>query len=497
MISYKVKTFKFENTIYFNFDHIVKELNLDCTESEGYEIVPQKYIILDEFSRIALSFKGTKILLENLTNDAHLKHKEEFLLWCKEQENECVSEIVSFETFIELNDYKLDIQSSWYKEIWSGMVDEKWRVHVSPSLLEWMGYEGKEKEQKKSFKKLVERNSIPFEEIYYDDLRVQNYPSILEELHNMVLDHNTKRKKFMVMSVDDFKEVVMMLNTKVASKVRKYYIHLEKAVWRYQKYMNNVKNTQLQEKSTEVKKLTMTLRSESQKHKEQLKKVLEFSHATRKVEPLEYIYICTTEKYQKQNKFKVGGVGSFDLLKSRLSNYNSGKSKSDSHFFVFVEKTVSYRAIEHTLKGLLSGFREQQEKELYLMHYDWLEKFVKDIVEGNVDFANNINSKREQVMHDTLNKEPRIAPPIPLYSITFKKAGEEPIDISYDEQVFGIVKEAINSFEPNDDVVKRRDFENHLLKYNPEFKLDGRKREVWGVVRKVGTNINPNLKYKY
>ncbi|UIB20711.1 putative BRO-like protein 3 [Cricket iridovirus] len=59
-----------------------------------------------------------------------------------------------------------------------------------------------------------------------------------------------------------------------------------------------------------------------------------------------------------QHKFKVGGVQTFELLRSRLTQYNSGESDSKSHFFVYVRKTVNYRSVEHALKGLLSGFRE-------------------------------------------------------------------------------------------------------------------------------------------
>ncbi len=92
----------------------------------------------------------------------------------------------------------------------------------------------------------------------------------------------------------------------------------------------------------------------------------------------------------KQHKFKVGGVQTFDLLKSRLTQYNSGESNSEAHFFIYVKKTVNYRSIER----LLSGFRENQSNELYIMHYDWLVKFVDAIMDGNAEFALLVNSNR-------------------------------------------------------------------------------------------------------
>ncbi len=65
---------------------------------------------------------------------------------------------------------------------------------------------------------------------------------------------------------------------------------------------------------------TYKLRSETKRLKEQIKQTLEFNQATKQIEPLEYIYICTTEYYQKQHKFKVGGVQTFDLLNQDLLN---------------------------------------------------------------------------------------------------------------------------------------------------------------------------------
>ncbi len=102
----------------------------------------------------------------------------------------------------------------------------------------------------------------------------------------------------------------------------------------------------------------MKLRSETIRLKNQIKRPLEFNQATKQIEPLEYIYIAPLSTTNDQHKFKVGGVQTFELLRSRLTQYNSGESDSKSHFFVYVRKTVNYRSVEHALKGLLSGFRE-------------------------------------------------------------------------------------------------------------------------------------------
>ncbi len=48
------------------------------------------------------------------------------------------------------------------------------------------------------------------------------------------------------------------------------------------------------------------------------------------------------------------------------------------------------------------------------MHYDWLIKFVDAILDGNAEFALLVNSNREKIADDTINKEPTIVPPIQL-----------------------------------------------------------------------------------
>ncbi|QNH08611.1 201R [Invertebrate iridescent virus Kaz2018] len=255
----------------------------------------------------------------------------------------------------------------------------------------------------------------------------------------------------------------------------------------------------LQEERIEKENAYMKLRSEAKRHKEQIKRTLEFNQATKQIEPLEYIYICTTEYYQRNHKFKVGGVQTFELLKSRLTQYNSGESNSEAHFFIYVRKTVSYRSIEHIIKGLLSGFRENQNNELYIMHCDWLVKFLDAIMDGNSEFALLVNSNRKQIALDTINKEPTILPPIQLEQIAYIRAGDAPRDLSLilGQEMIDSIKEAIESFEPTDNTVKRKEFELYLLSKNPNVSLTGKRRDTWELTRQLGSSINPMWRYKY
>jgi prophage antirepressor-like protein len=257
--------------------------------------------------------------------------------------------------------------------------------------------------------------------------------------------------------------------------------------------------TKLQAAEKEREKACAKLRSETQRYRNHIKKALEFNQATKKVEPLEYVYVATTDRYQDHHKFKIGGTATFELLKSRLNQYNSGESDSDSHYYVYTRKTVNYKAIEHTVQGLLSGFRENQSKELYIIHYDWLIKCLDAILDGNVELALFINSSRDRIVYDTTTKSPTIASPIQLETIIYSRAGDDPHDVTalLAPELIETIKTAIDSYAPDNNTIKRKEFEQRLLELDPDLRLEGKRKTAWNVVRQLGSLTNPMWRYKY
>src|SRR5579864_158926 len=249
----------------------------------------------------------------------------------------------------------------------------------------------------------------------------------------------------------------------------------------------------------EREKACAKLRSETQRYRNHIKKALEFNQATKKVEPLEYVYVATTDRYQDHHKFKIGGTATFELLKSRLNQYNSGESDSDSHYYVYTRKTVNYKAIEHTVQGLLSGFRENQSKELYIIHHDWLIKCLDAILDGNIELALFINSSRDRIVYDTTTKSPTIASPIQLETIIYSRAGDDPHDVTalLAPELIETIKTAIDSYVPDNNTIKRKEFEQRLLELDPDLRLEGKRKTAWNVVRQLGSLTNPMWRYKY
>jgi len=246
--------------------------------------------------------------------------------------------------------------------------------------------------------------------------------------------------------------------------------------------------------------LEYKLRSETVR----LQKTLDFNRATKQAEPTEHVYVMTTEDYQRRNKFKVGGCQTFNLVKSRLSQYNSGESVANDHFLVYLRKTHSYRSVETTISGSLMAFRENKTKELYIIRFDWLVNCLDNAIDGGDAHNFYVNENREQIVHDTIHLEPIICPPIHLeqLKITYIRAEDEPKETQLttsklDDDMIAMIRNAIGSYRSENNVIVRSKFEEYLMQTIPDVRLENKKRDVWKVVQQIGTVLNPMWRFKY
>ena len=210
-----------------------------------------------------------------------------------------------FLKFIMDKNITIDINSDWFKELWYPL-SKKRHVLGSMPLFDWLGYEGKTYLKQRNFKKLLDNNKIPYEEILYDDHRFLDHPVMQREIKqtnagNLIL------KRWLVLEIRDFKKAVMRLNTKNAEIIRDYYLNLEETCFEYAEYQANwlrekaelksklkeeeltksmsllaIKDTELEESKQReeqerqrANEAHMKLRSEVKRHKEQIKRTLE------------------------------------------------------------------------------------------------------------------------------------------------------------------------------------------------------------------------------
>jgi hypothetical protein len=123
------------------------------------------------------------------------------------------------------------------------------------------------------------------------------------------------------------------------------------------------------------------------------------------------------------------------------------------------------------------------------------------IIDQNEEFLWFVNLNRNQMVEDTLNLTPSQQDPINLESIhvSYKRFGEPEVDLTtiFDSDIIDNLRASLTSFEPNNNVVHRRQFENHLRNTFPNFRIDHNKRKVWEVVKTLGSTIKTDCTFKY
>jgi prophage antirepressor-like protein len=161
-------------------------------------------------------------------------------------------------TFIMDKKTAIDIESEWFQELWYPL-SKKRGVLGSTPLLEWLGYEGETKYKQRNFKKLLDNNGIPYEEIAHDDCRFLEHPTMKRELEH-INQGNITQKRWLVLETRDFKKAVMRLNTKNAEMIRDYYLNLEESCFEYAEYQANwLREKAEAERTMKVDQLTVAM----------------------------------------------------------------------------------------------------------------------------------------------------------------------------------------------------------------------------------------------
>ncbi|AHL67620.1 hypothetical protein DH26_gp132 [Chloriridovirus anopheles1] len=170
---------------------------------------------------------------------------------------------------------KFDLNMIMFDYFWQVVVGNQW-VHLHPLVLEWFGYEGEIKEQRKNFIKMLKRNNIPYQELTRTNKEIELYPTIKDELS--LLPHDAARAciKFLIMCPKDLKMAIMQLKTKNGNAIREYYINLEELLKLYVEYTLYFNHRESQRKITDLEQMMADLKL-SNKRQEQYMRSLGIS----------------------------------------------------------------------------------------------------------------------------------------------------------------------------------------------------------------------------
>jgi hypothetical protein len=137
---------------------------------------------------------------------------------------------------------------------------------VGPSVLEWLGYEGDIKTQRRKFKEFLDRNAISYEQLRSSDDRINEYQTIADEMKEM-RPVEISKAKWIVMNSRDFKKAIMKLSTKKGNDIREYYLNVEELL---QEYVEYDKRFEIRKREEEAK---IVIKQKDDKIDELLRKV--------------------------------------------------------------------------------------------------------------------------------------------------------------------------------------------------------------------------------
>ena len=155
---------------------------------------------------------------------------------------------------------KFELNKVMFDYFWQVMISNT-RVHLHPRVLEWFGYEGELKEQRKNFIRMLKRNDIAFKELTQKDKEIDSYSTIQEELQ--LIPSNVTNSKFLIMEPKDLKLAIMQLKTKNGDMIRRYYIDLEDLMKLYVEYTLYFNHRESQRKITDLETMMADMRLEN------------------------------------------------------------------------------------------------------------------------------------------------------------------------------------------------------------------------------------------
>lgn len=199
------------------------------------------------------------------------------------------------------------------------------------------------------------------------------------------------------------------------------------------------------------------------------------------------IYILFNRLDAAANVFKVGGCASQELLRARLSTYNSSQANDNLYSFAAVWPCHNFSHVEARIKQILGEFRQQNKAEVYLMHYTCLHRIIDFIV----NHYNEENEETNLFIRDMVATMTKLEPVIPE-AIVIDQPMAAPatripsLDLLESREQKAVVQGVVNRFRGNGAAeIKRSEFEAALNIVVLHYK----KRPAWKLLKELAADI--------
>lgn len=367
-------------------------------ENKKIELKDDKYNMKQIFNILNRDyeshFKTNEIFYYNINefeNICEEDNKEEIklLLYLKKHTKDNIFE------FITNRGYNLQL-GNLFRDIWYPLFEKK-NILITSDILIFINY-GKFQFQtdseiiqlmNQSLIELLNEYNIKLINITFADPLSLEYEYIQNEIKQLT-PNDLNKKTWNLLSVKNFKSLIMQLNTKVSQEVKEYYISLEEILNEYSKYLKEKEILELRE---EIKNLESKTNLEN------------FINNVKGKEKTEYIYIATSKMYAQNNYYKIGRT---DNLKNRLSDFNTAHVSGDTFYFCYYEKVYEANTVEKLINNLFEPFKEKKNKEIFHIHYKYLEDLIPLVIKNTNESFEFINISMKNKLSDMICSKPYI-----------------------------------------------------------------------------------------
>lgn len=233
----------------------------------------------------------------------------------------------------------------------------------------------------------------------------------------------------------------------------------------------------------------------------------EYIAETKPIPMTELIYIATTEIHMGKSYFKVGGTKSYDTLRGRLAQYQSGRARKEMEFYVDIFECHNYKSLETRIKEVLSPFKVEKDenREMFRLHYKHLYSMIKTMADNYGEEITLTNDQRDRMREDTIRLRGAVLTPLKVDEVvmtrlccgkTVKTTTVGAVETISDEAL----EEAFQDFLVQPDfkgTVVRKEFEDHLKTRLGLKDLKGKQQRIWTSTKELGSKVNPTPAFKY
>jgi len=316
-----------------------------------------------------------------------------------------------------------ETELGWLPRFWDPVFNKSFIYMPKQRLVEWLGhangndncvYSGFVRKLKAHFIK-----GIDYVELDRNADLVKSYESLLRERTGTKIDERAKnRMRFYAISGETFKMLLMQAQTELGAQIRRYYIKVEQlatAACSALLEFSRREREQARAAAEQMRQENEALKSEQHETCARAREMLDrCTENVREREAKQVIYVAAAPSMAALNCFKVGGCESERAFGTRLSTYNTGRLVADHYYFCYKASVVNYRHVEARVKELLSKFVDDRDKEIYVMHFDYLKLFLDRIIEGYSDDVAEFNRFVRESMRAMMATKPIIPPPIEI-----------------------------------------------------------------------------------